>query len=153
METSVTQRIKELIKKKGETDTSFSKKIGISQSTLSCQMRSVKGIGIEVVIATLNTFHDISAEWLLRGKGEMLFDEDMPKFEGTENEEEENLKIEISKIRAEKEELLTANLTLKEELIKKTGYIEGQQDFISKLIIENNILSQKISEASKKDII
>ena len=98
METSVTQRIKELIKKKGETDTSFSKKIGISQSTLSCQMRSVKGIGIEVVIATLNTFHDISAEWLLRGKGEMLFDEDMPKFEGTESEEEENLKIEISKI-------------------------------------------------------
>jgi hypothetical protein len=43
--------------------------------------------------------------------------------------------------------------TLKDELLKKIGCIEGLQDYISKLIIENNILSQKLGLTNKKDIV
>ena len=153
MDNIVTQRLKDIIKEKGESVTSFSEIIGISQSTLSCQMRSVKGIGLEVILATLEKFPDISAEWLLRGTGSMFFDETLPAISGEETDSELSLKIDVSKLIAEKEELLEANLALKEELTKKIGCIEGLQDYISKLIIENNILIQKLGLTNKKDIV
>lgn len=153
MEESVRQRIKEVlflnssnINKLANDDTAF-------QNRLSRQINQGAAISCDTILRFLSTYPNISADWLLMGKGEMYFENSMPKFEGVESEEEENLKIEVSKLKAEKEELLTANLTLKEELIKKTGYIEGQQDYISKLIIENNILSQRLDEHQKKTIV
>lgn len=153
MEESVRQRIKEVlflnssnINKLANDDTAF-------QNRLSRQINQGAAISCDTILRFLSTYPNVSADWLLMGKGEMYFENSMPKFEGVESEEEENLKIEVSKLKAEKEELLTANLALKDEITKKVGYIEGQQDFISKLIIENNILSQRLDEQQKKTIV
>ena len=153
MEDSVRQRIKEVLIKNNSNINQLANDDTAFQNRLSRQINQGAAISCDTILRFLTAYKNVSADWLLLGKGEMLFDEDMPKFEGTESEEEENLKIEISKIRAEKEELLTANLALKEEITKKLGCIEGLQDYISKLIIENNILSQKLGLTNKKDIV
>lgn len=149
MKDAVTQRFEEVIKSKGVSDTAFGLTIGIPQSTLSCQLRSVKGVGLDSVTAALRTFPEISAEWLLRGIGSMYFEDNLPTFHGEEKDNEVDLKIELSKAIAEKEELLREIADLKNELTKKIGCIEGQQDYISKLVIENNVLSKMIENIDK----
>lgn len=72
MEDSVLQRISEFINKSNLSITGLSKKIGISQPTLHYQMRGERTLSLATVSALLDCFPEISAEWLLRGKGEMI---------------------------------------------------------------------------------
>ena len=60
-------RIKEVIALSGLSDRAFAIKCGIKQNTLSRQLGGVS----EVRASTIN-YEEISAEWLLRGKGSML---------------------------------------------------------------------------------
>lgn len=70
----ILERIQELIKVKcGERgETSFSKIVGIPQVTLNNYVKGRRGISYEVINAILSAFPEVSAEWLLRGEGEML---------------------------------------------------------------------------------
>jgi hypothetical protein len=72
MEKALTKRFKDLIKFKKSSILDFSKQIGIAQTTLNCQLYSTRGISINVILLTLKTFPEISAEWLLRGEGSMI---------------------------------------------------------------------------------
>nr|DAN76667.1 MAG TPA: repressor protein CI [Caudoviricetes sp.] len=72
MEKALTERFKDLIKFKKSSILDFSKQIGIAQTTLNCQLYSTRGISINVILLTLKTFPEISAEWLLRGEGSMI---------------------------------------------------------------------------------
>ncbi|WP_455659877.1 hypothetical protein [Phocaeicola faecalis] len=72
IENALTERFKELISAKSTSVLDFSRLIGVAQTTLNSQLSSTKGISSNVILLTLDTFPDVSAEWLLRGKGEML---------------------------------------------------------------------------------
>ena len=72
MEKALTERFKDIIKFKKSSILDFSKQIGIAQTTLNCQLYSTRGISINVILLTLKTFPEISAEWLLRGEGSMI---------------------------------------------------------------------------------
>lgn len=73
MKTTITQRIKELIDFKGMSINSFSKKINIVQTTLNRQINGdTSSIPVDTIEAILHYFPEISAEWLLRGEGDML---------------------------------------------------------------------------------
>lgn len=72
IENALTERFKELISVKSASVLDFSRLIGVAQTTLNSQLSSTKGISSNVILLTLDTFPDVSAEWLLRGKGEML---------------------------------------------------------------------------------
>lgn len=63
------ERLNELIEAKcGERGaTAFSKLIGIHQVTLNNYILGKRKLSLEVIEAVLNTFPDVSAEWLLRG--------------------------------------------------------------------------------------
>lgn len=65
----IVQRIKELVEEKFGTRgaTSFAKAIGVEQVTLSRYLNGSRSVSLEVVNAILNTFPEVSAEWLLRG--------------------------------------------------------------------------------------
>ena len=86
MKRTVTERFKEIICTKASSITAFSAEIGISQSTLSSQFGSKSGIQVPVITATLKRYSDISAEWLLRGKGEMILSDNLPPIIGDESE-------------------------------------------------------------------
>ena len=64
------KRLNELIEAKcGERGaTAFSKLIGIHQVTLNNYILGKRKLSLEVIEAVLNTFPDVSAEWLLRGE-------------------------------------------------------------------------------------
>lgn len=65
----IVQRIKELVEEKfgARGATSFAKAIGVEQVTLSRYLNGSRSVSLEVVNAILNTFPEVSAEWLLRG--------------------------------------------------------------------------------------
>lgn len=77
-------RIKEIIAYSGLSDRAFAIKCGVAQNTLNRQLNGVRELSLATVNAILNTFEDISTEWLLRGKGEMLISESTRKDESTE---------------------------------------------------------------------
>jgi transcriptional regulator with XRE-family HTH domain len=65
------ERIRAIAKEKSKSMASFSAAIGIPQPTLNNQMLGQRKISLETIYAILDTFPDVSAEWLLRGEGEM----------------------------------------------------------------------------------
>ena len=77
-------RIKEIIAYSGLSDRAFAIKCGVAQNTLNRQLNGVRELSLVTVNAILGTFEDISTEWLLRGKGEMLISEAIKKDESTE---------------------------------------------------------------------
>ena len=80
----MTSRIKEIIAYSGLSDRAFAIKCGVAQNTLNRQLNGVRELSLVTVNAILSTFEDISTEWLLRGKGEMLISESIKKDESTE---------------------------------------------------------------------
>lgn len=65
-------RIKEVIALSGLSDRAFAIKCGIKQNTLSRQLGGVSEVSASTINAILDNYQEISAEWLLRGKGSML---------------------------------------------------------------------------------
>ena len=72
-------RITKLIESTGLNPTSFSTKIGVQQKTLWNQINGQRKLSLDTVEAILDTFPDISAEWLMRGTGRMKGDEEQEK--------------------------------------------------------------------------
>lgn len=97
------ERVKKIIETKSKSVREFSSMIGVKQVTLNQQISGSRSLSLDVVIAILNSFEDISAEWLLRGSGEMIKEnnanKEMPQsFDAkVEIDEEGCLKIKIKK--------------------------------------------------------
>lgn len=72
MEEVVIQRIREILDKYELSVTSLAKKLCMSQPTLNRQLTGENSLSLETVNAILYYYQDISAEWLLRGEGEMI---------------------------------------------------------------------------------
>ena len=72
MKSIVVQQIRKLLKQRRISITSLSKEIGIPQSTLNRQLNVDNTISISTIESLLSYFSDVSAEWLLRGEGNML---------------------------------------------------------------------------------
>ena len=72
-------RIAKLIESTGLNPTSFAAKIGVQQMTLWGQLNGRRKLSLDTVEAILDTFPDISAEWLMRGAGSMKGNEEQEK--------------------------------------------------------------------------
>lgn len=77
MESLVAQRIKSVLESKQISIAAFSKMIGMQQVTCNRQLRGDQAVSLGLIEGFLKEFDEISAEWLLRGKGEMLVSEQM----------------------------------------------------------------------------
>lgn len=65
-------RIKEIIAAVGISDRAFAMQCGISQATLSRQLAGARELSLSTVLSILNTYDNISSEWLLKGEGAMF---------------------------------------------------------------------------------
>lgn len=72
MENTVKERVRILLKIKKVTVNSIYSLLGIPQKTLNNQINGNTDISINTIIAIIDLFEDISLDWLLTGKGEML---------------------------------------------------------------------------------
>lgn len=146
----INQRIKALIEAKGCSVTSFSKKIGIAQTTLNNYFKYDRYPAYETLHAILHTFPDVSAEWLMRGEGEMFICDGMPVIRGDETESEENLHVALAQCRAELEDSQNENLKL-------LGQLEFMEEYNLKVADKYNKVRAELDKlrgkSEKKDIV
>lgn len=72
----ILSRIKEVIAFSGLSVRAFSIKCGISQKTLDNQVKGLRSLSLDTTASVLHAFPEISSEWLIRGKGQMLLNRD-----------------------------------------------------------------------------
>lgn len=83
MKDAVLQRVKELSEIKGfNSETKLAKAIGLNQKTLNQQLNGQRALSLDTVLAILSSFEELSAEWLLRGRGEILDEDNMKNAMG-----------------------------------------------------------------------
>ena len=139
MESSIRQRIKDiLIAFNSNTNRLAGDDVNF-QNRLSRQINQGATISCDTLIRVLMAFPDVSAEWMIRGNGEMMFTDNLPFFSGDESENEENLKIELSRKVAELEEL-------KLQVVR----LEAQKDYLQErnddLIVSNRMLQDELNK-------
>jgi len=72
----VLERLKEYIDHRGISIAAIEKAAGMSNASLRKAIQSGNGIGTDKLEKILTLYPDLSAEWLLRGEGEMLRDKE-----------------------------------------------------------------------------
>lgn len=148
----ILQRIKELIEAKGCSVNSFAKKIGIGQTTLNTYLKLDRFPAYETLHAILHTFPDVSAEWLMRGEGDMFICDGLPVFRGDESESEENLHVALAQCRAKLKDSQNEN-------VKLLGQLEFMEEYNLKVANKYNKVCEELDklqgkkESGKKDII
>jgi hypothetical protein len=68
----ILDRIKEYLDYRGISIAAFERSIGMSNASFGKSLKNGGAIGTDKLETILRTYNDISAEWLLRGEGEML---------------------------------------------------------------------------------
>lgn len=131
METII-QRIKALIiyefGERGEN--AFAKKIGIPQVSLNNYTRGRRKLRLEVIEAVIQAFPNISAEWLLRGEGNMIRETSpvFPSHAGQVQLDEgllESLHGKIRLLEAENNMLKGENSVLREQVGLGSRKVDG----------------------------
>ena len=107
MESLVAQRIKSVLEFKQISIAAFSKMIGMQQVTCNRQIRGDQAVSLGLIEGFLKEFDGISAEWLLRGKGNQI--NEKPSFsvseQAPEYREDKNDSLNDSVWKAKYEEL------------------------------------------------
>lgn len=68
----VKERIRQLLKQKGVSIYSLSKRFGVNQGTLTNQINGDTAISLTTILTILAFFPEVSCDWLLRGTGDMF---------------------------------------------------------------------------------
>lgn len=143
-------RIRNLIESKSYTVNSFANEIGIAQTTLSTYFTKNRYPAYETIHAILHTFPDVSAEWLMRGEGDMYITDGLPVIRGDESELEEDLHAALARCRAELKDSQNEN-------VKLLGQLEFMEEYNLKVAGKLREAQRKLDELQgdkkKKDII
>lgn len=109
------------------------------QTRLSRQVNGGASITYDTILHFLEIFPDVSAEWLFRGKGEMLISDNLPKFHGEESDSELDVHAELARKTAELEELKLQVLRL-----------DAQKDYLQErnddLVISCRMLQDELNK-------
>ena len=113
----VLNRFVEFKEQSGMSWNALSGQIGMKQTTISNQILGIRALSLDTIVNTLAAYKDLSAEWLLRGKGDMYLNVE-PEEPKTDN----------------RLEALLDTITLLNETIKtKNATIDALQAELSKL--------------------
>ena len=148
----IRKRLKDILLHYNETLNSISSDNAM-QTRLTRQVNGGASITYETILRFLEIFPEVSAEWLLRGKGEMVLSDNLPPLLGDESENDLDTHVKLAHATKEIDILHQEILALKEKNLKQAGCIELQKDFISELIAEKTELEKTIPNETKKDIV
>ena len=131
MESPILQRVIQIIKELNLTDNQFSKRLKIAQTTMSGYLSGNRKLSLQVIESVLSEFEDISAEWLLRGEGEMYKADDKNINDNFDNSQY------VNKSKYESTVYLLAEVTnnLKETVLENKKLYEENKELRSQLKI------------------
>lgn len=145
MEKAVTKRIKSLMDEFGDNKNSLSVKIGMASSTFGRYVNGENKPTVSLLQSILSQYEDVSADWLLMGKGAMYKTTELPPVDVSSEESIEH-SAEIARLVREKNELIEkiedlqakcAKLEeLTDELSKENIAIAAQRDMAKDLLRE-----------------
>ncbi len=72
MESLIKQRIRMILECKNSNPTQLAKAYSLNQKTVNNQINASTQLSASIILLILEMFPDVSAEWLLRGKGDMF---------------------------------------------------------------------------------
>ena len=153
MESSIRQRIKDILNEFNSNTNRLAGDDVNFQNRLSRQINQGASISCDTISRVLMAFPDVSAEWLLRGKGKMILSENLPPILGDESDNDLDTHAMLAQSKREIDTLIQEIAKLKEKVLKQEGTIEWQKDFISELITEKVELEKKLPQEKKKDIV
>lgn len=142
-----------IITKSQGNEKEFALQIGIKPQTLNNYTTGKRSVSLDAILSILSAYPDVSAEWLLRDKGEMILSDNLPPIIGDESENDLNTHAMLAQAKKEIDSLNIEIASLKNELLKKDGAIEWQKEFISELIEEKKEIEKRLPQESKKDIV
>ena len=148
----IRKRLKDILLHYNETINSISSDNAM-QTRFSRQVNGGASITYETILRFLEIFPEVSAEWLLRGKGEMILSDNLPPIIGDESENDLDTHAKLVHATKEIDILHQEIVALKEKNLKQSGCIEWQKDFISELIAKKTELEKKVPNEVKKDIV
>lgn len=148
----IRKRLKDILLHYNETINSISSDNAM-QTRFSRQVNGGASITYETILRFLEVFPEVSAEWLLRGKGEMILSDNLPPILGDESENDLDTHAKLAHATKEIDILHQEISALKEKNLKQAGCIEWQKDFISELIAEKTELEKRVPNEAKKDIV
>lgn len=111
------ERINELMRKEGLSELQFAKRIGVPQSSVNGYLSGKNTPPTKFLTRVITEFSDVSTEWLMRGDGPMYIS-DLPSTDHDDSDEVLELKAEITRLRAERDELVR-KLAISERRIDK----------------------------------
>ena len=150
MESSIRQRIKDVLSFHNSNTNQLAGDDANFQNRLSRQINHTSTISCDTISRVLSAYPEVSAEWLLRGKGEMLISDNLPNFHGEESDSELDVHAELARKTAELEEYKLQNLRL-----------EAQKDYLQErnddLVVSCRMLQDELNRyqepKKKKSII
>lgn len=93
MENVVKQRLREILEKYGSNPTQLAKMYNLNQKTVHNQINSTTQLSASIILLILETYPDISAEWLMRGRGEMILSDDAEISTSSDNISEDDIRL------------------------------------------------------------
>ena len=153
MESSIRQRIKDVLSAYNSNTNQLAGDDSNFQNRLSRQINHTSTISCDTISRVLAAYPEVSAEWLLRGKGEMILSDNLPPIIGDESENDLDTHAMLAHARKEIDVLVQEIAVFKEKITKQAGVIEWQKDFITELMDEKKELERKLPQETKKDIV
>jgi hypothetical protein len=139
MESSIRQRIKDVLSFHNSNTNQLAGDDANFQNRLSRQINHTSTISCDTISRVLSAYPEVSAEWLLRGKGEMLISDNLPNFHGEESDSELDVHAELARKTAELEEYKLQNLRL-----------EAQKDYLQErnddLVVSCRMLQDELNK-------
>lgn len=91
----VNRRIRKIMEYSRLGQQGFSDQVGLSKSVISKVVREKANAGMKVVFQVLDAFPEVNADWLIRGRGEMIISKKKQNNGDSLEKEVENLKTRI----------------------------------------------------------
>lgn len=89
----------------------FSARIGMDQSTLHYQFHGKRALSLDTILNTISAYKELSAEWLLRGQGDMIISTPEP-ISNVEQKADARIEALIDTITLLQETIKTKNATI-----------------------------------------
>lgn len=129
MEEAVRKRLNRLVKESGMSESAFAESVNVVQVTLNRQLSGKRSVSSDTILSVLQNQKDLSAEWLLRGEGEMYKTTELPPVDVSSEESIEH-SAEVARLVREKNEMADVIEEQKQEIIRLKAQIEVLKDVV-----------------------